>query len=305
MAKRRRTFRPAQQSGGGEETMAYRIFTDAAADPGQFAAHVEVIPMTVRIGGRDFLYGPGGNLTVREFYRLRGKGMPVQTAGISPESYRRAFTPCLERGLDLVYLSFSSGLSGTYASARLCARELREQYPDRQILCVDTLCASAGQGFLVREAAQRQAAGFSAQELAGWAEDHRLAVCHWFTVDTVTYLRQGGRLGAAVAAAGTALNINPLLHLDRGGRLALAGRARGRKNAIEMQAQKLRNGWEPNCGRRVSVAHAADPAGAEQLRCAIAREFPKAEIDTVEIGPVIGAHTGPGMLAVLYWGSNR
>ena len=147
----------------------YRIFTDATSDLTEALLSglpkVEVIPMPVRIGDTDYLYGPGGDITVKQFYELQRSGLFASTAGINPFTYETAFEPVLAEGLDILYLCFSSGLSGMIQSARLCIDELSERYPERRIVCIDTLCASAGEGFLVLEAARKQAEGLSLDAL--------------------------------------------------------------------------------------------------------------------------------------------
>ena len=291
--------------------MAYQIFTDATADLSEDLLSgcppVGVVPMDVEVGEASYTYtyGPGGNLTTPDFYTMQRAGQFAVTSQINPETYRAAFEPALREGRDVVYLSFSSGMSGTIQGARLCAEELREAYPERTVLCLDTLCASAGEGFLVREAALRQKEGLDAQALAAWVETRRLQVCHWFTVDTFTHLRHGGRVSAASAAVGSMLQIKPLLHVDESGALKVAGKPRGRAGAIQAKLKRMEEGWRPDLGKLVVVAHGDCPEDADRLRQKIAERFPEAEIWTTEIGPVIGAHTGPGMLAVLYWGDNR
>lgn len=288
---------------------AYQIFTDATADltdlPMKGLPPVEIIPMNLEIGGHEYTYGPGGNITVEEFYNLQKANKFASTSQINPDVYKKYFEPCLRGGKDILYLCFSSGLSGTIQAAMLCIQELQESYPERKIVCIDTLCASIGEGFLVRESARKQSEGFTLAELSQWVTEHRLQVCHWFTVDMFDHLRHGGRVSGAAAAVGTALNIKPLIHVDELGKLAVAGKPRGRKRAIAVQMEKLEQGWMPELGKLIYIGHGACPEGAEQLRREIAARFPDAEIYTLDIGPVIGAHTGPGMLAVIYWGSNR
>lgn len=196
-------------------------------------------------------------------------------------------------------------MSGTFQSAQVCAEELREEYPDRQIVCLDTRCASAGEGFLVCEAAQRQAGGYTIEELSEWVIQHRLEVCHWFTVDVFDHLRRGGRVSAGTAVLGTALQIKPLLHVNQNGELAVVEKPRGRKQAIKAQLAKMEQGWLPEMGRTVVVGHGACPDGAQALQEAVQERFPEAKVLTADIGPIIGAHTGPGMLALIYWGNTR
>lgn len=289
--------------------MDYQLFTDVTADVCREMLEglppVEFVPMEVTLGEKAYTYGPGGNLTVAQFYAGQRAGSFATTSQISPGVYRDIFEPCLRAGRDILYLCFSSGLSGTIQNAMLCIRELEEEYPERTIRCVDTLCASAGEGFLVREAARKQQEGLDLEELAAWVEEHRLLVCHWFTVDTFDHLRHGGRVSAMAAAAGTLLQIKPLLHVDAEGKLQVAEKPRGRRRATESQLARMEQGWKPELGRMVVVGHGDSPEEGAALCAEVSRRFPEAEIYTADIGPIIGAHTGPGMLALLFWGSTR
>lgn len=287
----------------------YQLFTDATADMSsellEGLPSVEIIPMQVEVGGSEYTYGPAGNITVAEFYRLQREGSFATTSQINPEVYLRYFEPYLQQGKDILYLCFTSGLSGTFQAAQMCIQDLQEKYPERKIICIDTLCAAAGEGFLVRETLKKQAEGLTLDELSSWVLERRLQVCHWFTVDVFDHLRHGGRVSAAAAALGTALQIKPLLHVDQEGKLAVVEKPRGRKRAVAAQIAKMKQGWMPELGKLVLVAHGDCPEGAEQLHAEVSAQFPDAEIYTVDIGPVIGAHTGPGMLALIFWGSTR
>lgn len=287
----------------------YQIFVDTTADicsemleglpPARF------IPMDVEIAGQQFQYGPGGNLTVEQFYALQREGNFARTTQISPGMFLSWFEPVLQAGQDLIYFPLTSGLSGTCQSAEMCMEDLRKQYPERTIVCVDTFCVSAGQGFLLQEILRKKAAGLSLEELADWVRQNRLHVCHWFNVDVFEHLKQGGRVSAATAALGTALQIKPMLRVNDEGKLEIVDKPRGRKRAIAAQVARLNAGWMPEAVNTVIVAHGDDLEGARMLREEILASQPDAHIYTVPIGPIIGAHTGPGMLATVYWGNNR
>lgn len=287
----------------------YQIFTDATADlTSKLKAglpYIHIISMDVEIGGTVYCYGTPDGITATEFYRLQQEGNFAKTSQINPETYFRCFEPYLHRGIDVLYLCFSTGLSGTFQSAMLAVEELQKQYPERKIICIDTLCASVGEGFLVREAARMQAEGLTIEELADWVMRRRLKVCHWFTVDTFTHLKHGGRISSSAAFIGTALNIKPLLHVDEQGRLQAIEKIRGRKKAIATQATRMEQGWEPALGKTVLIGHADDLDAAEILKERVEELFPNAEVQIAEIGPIIGAHVGPGTLALIYWGNNR
>lgn len=289
--------------------MGYRIFTDATADlNGGLLTEsplAEIIPMDVVIESKAYKYGADGGLTADQFYKELRSGKYAATSQINPAVYEEYFEKALLDGQDVLYLGFSSGMSNTCASAELAASELRKLYPERKIFCVDTLCASVGEGFLVCEAVKRQKQGITLESLVQWIEENRLKVCHWFTVDTFEYLKHGGRVSAAVAAIGTKLNIKPLLHVTEEGALQVREKPRGRKQAASFLLKKIEEGWEPESGRRIVIGHGDELGRALELKEKIRAKFPEAQIYIADIGAVIGSHTGPGMLAVIYWGRNR
>ena len=289
--------------------MNYQIFTDAMADLDDIMLsglpHIEIISMDIEVDGKLFTYGPQGNLSVKEFYEMQRNDKFANTSQVTPDVFKRSFEPYLKQGKDILYLGFSSGMSGTMNSANIAKLELEEHYPDRKVLCIDTLCASVGEGFLVMEAARRQEAGISLLELTDWVMEHRLEVCHWFTIDTFKHLQHGGRVSAVSAMAGTVLNIKPLLHVDKEGKLDVAGKPRGSKQALKIKLQHMEEGWNPALGKLVVIGHGDDIQAAETLKEEVASQFPEAEIYIADIGPVIGSHTGPGMVALIYWGNNR
>lgn len=288
--------------------MNYQIFTDATADMNDAMLAefpIRMISMNVNLGDRDYVYGPDGNLDIQDFYAQQRNGKFASTSQISPSTYLEQFTPVLEAGTDILYLCFSSGLSETYSAAQLTARDLAGAFPARRIVVIDTLCAAVGEGLLVYEAARKQAAGWSMDELIAWVEAHRLEVCHWFTVDTFDHLRHGGRVSGATAAVGSLLNIKPLLHVDAAGKLETMAKPRGRRQAMTQQLAHMQNGWKPELGNFVLIGHGDVPEEAENLKAAVLEMHPEAEVQTAWIGPVIGAHTGPGMLALIFWGSER
>ena len=285
---------------------SYRIITDVTADiPSSMAPEVTFLPMPVTIAEKTYLYGSSDTITAEEFYALQRSGEFASTAQITPTMYMDEFTPYLEQGEDVLYLCFSSGLSGCWGSVQVAAQTLQQAHPSRRIICLDTLCASIGEGFLVMEAVKKQREGFSLDELAAWVERARLSVCHWFTVDGFTHLRHGGRVSPATAAIGSVLSIKPLLHVDEEGKLLVAEKPRGVKAAMNAQLKRMKTGWSPDLGKQVLIGHGDCLKRAEELGAKVAEAFPEAEIAYSVIGPVIGCHTGPGMLALVYWGENR
>lgn len=287
----------------------YQIITDATADicPEMLSGlpKVSVIPMNIVLDGNSFTYGPEGNISIEKFYEVQRNGKVANTSQINPAVYFDYFEKCLKNGVDVIYLCFSSGMSGSFQNAQISASELKEKYPERKIICIDTLAASVGEGFLVREAARKQLEGMNIEELADWVLKHRKLVSHWFSVDTLEHLRHGGRISAATAVMGTVLQIKPLLYVSDEGKLQMKDKVRGRKLAIKKQLEKLEKGWLQSEGSLIVIGHADVPDRAEELRTEIKEQFPNAEIYVAPIGAVIGSHTGPGMLVLAFWGNDR
>ena len=289
--------------------MTYQIITDATADLNDELLsglpEVRIIPMNVQVNGREYLFGPGGNIDCDEFYAFLRSGQFASSSQINPATYREYFEPILQEGRDLLYLCFSSGLSKTLESARMAIAELQEDYPERTILCLDTLCAAVGEGLFVMEAARKQMQGMDIHSLYNWLEEHRLNLCHWVTVDTFDHLKHGGRVSATSAAMGTLLGIKPLIHVDENGKLVAVGKPRGKKKALEALVSNMEKGWQPEISKQVIIGHGDSLEVARELRDLVAARFPEAEILIAPIGPVIGAHAGPGVMTVFFWGNNH
>ena len=289
--------------------MSYQIITDATADLNDELLNglpeVKIIPMHVQVGGKEYLFGSGGNINTEEFYGFLRSGQFATTSQINPETYREYFDAILKQGMDVLYLCFSSGMSKTIQSAQMAIAELQEDYPDRTILCLDTLCAAVGEGLFVMEAARKQAQGMGIHELYSWLEAHRMNLCHWVTVDTFDHLKHGGRVSATSAAMGTLLGIKPLIHVDEKGKLVAMGKPRGQKKALQALLSNMEKGWMPEISRQVIIGHGDSPEIAKELRDMVAMRFPEAEIYIAPIGPIIGAHAGPGVMTVFFWGNNH
>ncbi|MEG2221842.1 MAG: DegV family protein [Oscillospiraceae bacterium] len=283
----------------------YQILTDSTADLDAAtlaAPGLTVIPMPITLDGTSFHhYGDYRELSSADFYAALRAGKEVQTAQINILAYLRAFLRELRAGRDVIYLCFTSGLSGTIQSAQMVIAVLREKYPQRKILCIDSLCASIGQGFFVRGAVEQQSAGLSFDQLSDWAEGHKRLVAHWFTVEDLHHLHRGGRLSKTAAVAGTMLQVKPILTLDAEGKLTIAGKVRGTQKAYRTMVDTMRDTAAELSGQTLYIGHGDNPQGAQKLEDMIRAEFAVGEIFTVPIGPVIGAHTGPGMVALVYW----
>ncbi|MBQ2597608.1 MAG: DegV family protein [Oscillospiraceae bacterium] len=238
------------------------------------------------------------------FYQKMRSGGVARTSAINMDTFKQSFTPFLEQGKDLLYISFSSGLSTTFQSSRLAMEELREQFPERKLMTVDSLAASAGQGLLVKLAVDRKNAGASIEEVKRYVENTRLHVDHWFTVDDLVYLKRGGRVSAAKAFVGGLLNIKPVLHVDNDGHLINMSKARGRKASLKALADKFGE-LVLDRDEQIFISHGDCLDDAKELE-RILRENYGAKVSLItEIGPVIGAHSGPGTMALFFVGRER
>ena len=240
------------------------------------------------------------------FYDRMRKGGVARTAAANVETFKRAFEPWLKQGKDLLYIGFSSGLSSTVNSGALAARELTESYPERKLLVVDTFAASAGFGLLVYLTVQEKRKGASLEEAAKFVEDHRLHLCHWFTVDDLVYLKRGGRISAAAAFVGGVLNIKPVLHMDNPGHLINMFKVRGRRASVKALADKYGElAIHPGPDDTVFISHGDCIEDAKLLERMLAERYgAKVQLITY-VGPVIGSPSGPGTLALFFLGRER
>ena len=287
----------------------YVIFTDSSCDlPAELARELElvVLPLTLTLGGKEYAnYLDGREIGFGEFYGRVRQGETAVTSAANAEGYVTQMKPILEEGRDILLLVFSSGLSSTYQSALLAVEELREVYPERKMLTVDTRCASMGQGLLVYLTAQKRAEGLSIEEARDWAEKERERLSHWFTVDDLMYLKRGGRLNAATALVGTALGIKPIIHIDDEGHLVNVGKARGRRGALSALADRVAElAVEPE-KYPVFISHGDCREDAEALGRMVKQRLGVKKVVISYVGPVIGAHTGPGVVAIFFVGKHR
>ena len=232
---------------------------------------------------------------------VREGEMPT-TSAVNPDGWANAMRPVLEAGKDVLCLCFSSGLSTTYQSAVIAAEELKEEYPDRTINVVDSLCAALGQGLLVWHACAHRDAGESLAEVTAWVEANKLHICHWVTVEDLNHLKRGGRVSAATAMVGTMLNIKPIIHVNDEGKLVSVAKTRGRKAAIDYITKKV---GEATDKEMVFVGHGDCPEDAEVCAAILKEKYGVRNVHIGYVGAVIGAHTGPGVLVTFFLGEKR
>lgn len=285
----------------------YVILTDSSSDltPALIKeTGVKTLALTFLLDGRSYKNTPdGSDISFENFYTLLRDKKDVKTSAVNQETFLVMMKTELEEGKDILYIGFSSGLSATYNAGAIIAKELAEQYPDRKIYTVDSLCASLGQGLLVYLAAMKKKAGASIDEVYAFCESIKLNVCHQFTVDDLMFLKRGGRVSAVTAVAGTMLSIKPVLHVDNDGHLINIAKARGRKASVHALFDKMKATYKKEY-KEVFISHGDCIEDAEYLASLIKEEY---GVDCVigYVGPVIGAHSGPGTLALFYIGSER
>ena len=283
----------------------YILVTDSACDilPEKLAEwNVQMIPLA-------FLFTDTNKEQkdheepIREFYEAMRAGRVAKTSCVNEEAFEAVFTPVLEAGQDILYLGFSTGLSATCENGKKVAERLAAKYPERKIRAIDSLAASAGEGLLLYLGVKNRDAGMTLDENADALEADKLHICHWFTVDDLVYLKRGGRVSAAAAVLGGALNIKPVLHVDNEGHLIKITQVHGRKKSIRKMAEKLGETILPDSP--VFISHGDCIEDAEMLRDILKNEYGK-EVDLITyVGSVIGAHSGPGTLALFFRGKER
>lgn len=268
-------------------------------------AEIEVLPLTFTMEGRTYAHYPDWREMPREvFYGKMKSGVPATTAAANVAELSEAMERHLRAGKDVLFLCFTSGLSSSRDACEIAAAELREQYPERTVETVDTLSAAVGQGLLVLLAGQARLRGKSLREVRDFVLDTRARIAHWFTVDNLSTLKRGGRISTAAAAVGTMLQIKPILRVDEEGRLASVDKARGRKASMQSLVRRM----EESALRPVKIAmiaHGNSPEDAEELRQQIEKRLHPEEVLIVPLGPVIGAHVGPGFLALTFLAEHR
>jgi DegV family protein with EDD domain len=286
--------------------MPYDIITDSSANlPDAYIERygLHILSLEFIVDGISYRGYTEGEITDnKQFYSMMREGKVVKTSLVSLNEAGDVLRSCFDRGRDVLYLGFDSALSGTYEAVSSHMRQVQEsEYPERRLRCVDTLAAALGEGLLVVEAAEKKRAGASLDELASWAQDNRLHFAHWFTVEDLNYLQRGGRLSKGAAFAGTLLNIKPVLHVDDEGRLVPVQKVRGRKKSVQALFERYaETAREPRAELPVYISHGDCLEDAQQLAQLVRDGYGAADIVINDLDPVIGAHSGPGTLALFF-----
>ena len=284
------------------------IFTDSCCDlPRSFVEenNIQVMHLRVNIQGRDIPDDLGISIESKNFYDLIRQGEMPTTSQVNVNTFEDNFRKYIKEGYSIIYIGFSSALSGCVNSARIAKENIEEEISDADITVIDTKSASLGLGLIVYNAVNMLKAGKEKSEIVNWIEDNKLKVNHWFTVNDLYHLKRGGRLSGTVAVVGTILSIKPVMHIDDEGRLIPASKVKGRKKSIKVLKEILVDKIACPEEQTIFISHGDCIEDAEYLKELILNEVKVKEVIINNVGPVIGSHTGPGILALFFMGSNR
>lgn len=287
----------------------YVIITDSSCDLSSQLAEelgLAVVPLTVRMEDKEYAnYLDGREINPTEFYQKIKNGISCQTSAVNSQLFVECMESFLQEGKDILYLAFSSGLSATYQNGQLAVRELKEKYPDRKIFAIDTLCASLGQGLLCYLCVKEKEKGKTIEAVKDFAEDSKQNVCHWFIVDDLNHLRRGGRISTTTAIVGSMLSIKPVLHVDKEGRLMKMETVRGRKAALKRLVDHMEKTATDPQNQTIFISHGDCQEDAQYVADLIKERFGVKDFFIHFIGPVIGAHAGPGTVALFFMGTEK
>lgn len=284
----------------------YIITVNSTVDTGKEwlkERNVPVIPLKYTIDGQEYtdMYG----LSDKEFFQKLREGKMSVTSQINPEEAKEMLEPYVKDGKDVLHLAFSSALSGTCNSMKIAAEELQEEYPEAKVIVVDTLCACMGEAMLLYYALKQKEAGKTIEEVAQWAEENKLHVCHNVTVDDLFHLHRGGRVSKTAAVLGTMVKVKPIIHMDDNGALQVIGKERGRKKSLHKivdMAVERSEGWDNEI---IMITHGDCLEDAEYVAKLVREKMGVENVFIHNIGTVIGSHTGPGVVATFCMGNKR
>jgi len=286
------------------------ITTDTTSDlPDDYISkhNITVLPLTYVLEG--ITYTQENGLEFSEFYEKMKNGSMPTTSQVNPSQAKEIFEKLNNEGFDILHIAFSSALSGSYSSAKIAAEEMNEEYPDCKIIVVDSLCASLGEGLLIHKAVMLKESGKTIEEVVEWMEANKLHVCHNFTPMDLFHLYRGGRVSKTAAILGTMINVKPILHVDNEGRLIPINKVRGRKKSlitlVDNMEKQIGSYVEENKRDGVFIGHGDTPEDAQFVADLIKERFGIESFLIDYVGPVIGAHTGPGILALFFMGESR
>ncbi|OTN88802.1 hypothetical protein A5819_001294 [Enterococcus sp. 7E2_DIV0204] len=288
--------------------MTFKLMTDSCCDlPYTYleANDVDFISMTIQLNGKELVDDLGKTFDYDWFLQeIKIGGMPT-TSQVNVGRYIEFFRPFVEKKTPILYLAFSSGLSGSYQSAMQAVDILKEEYNDAEIYVIDTKAASLGEGLLVSEAIQLKADGHSLEDILLWLSENKMTVHSWVTVDDLKHLERGGRISKAAAAIGGLMSVKPIIVVDKQGKLQNVGKVRGRSKALKKLADETVKEMIEPLKQTVFVAYAGDLKSAERVKTLIEEKIQVKEICLYPLGPTITSHTGNGCVAVFSRGEKR
>lgn len=289
--------------------MSFEIVTDSSSNLPEYLTiqyGLHILSLVFFVGEQEYNgYIKGQTMDHTQFYNMMRNGQDVKTSLVNIDTTKRLMEDLLLQGKDILYIGFSSALSGTFQAVSMIMEELKETYPDRQIYAVDSLCAALGEGLLVHYAASLREEGKSIDEVYQWTLDNRLNLCHWFTVDDLFFLKRGGRISSTSAVIGSLLSIKPVLHVDNDGRLIMMEKARGRRKSLDsLVDHMIETAIDPQ-NQVVYISHGDCLEDAEYVAKQVKDKLQVKEVMCHVLDPVIGAHSGPGTVALFFMGKNR
>ena len=281
----------------------FHIYTDSSCDlPKEMVEQYDLRVMQLEVIIDDKEPVLNRDIEAKAFYQQLRDGANAKTAAVTPGYFEEHMRKSLEEGVDILYIGFSSGLSTTYNSGAMILKELQEEFPERKMFHIDTLCASVGQGLLVHYAALQREAGKSIEEVYEGVMEMKDKVHHQVTVDDLFFLQRGGRVSATVAVAGSILNIKPMIVVTSEGKLENVAKARGRKKGMKELVEYMKATADVDAWKYVFISHGDCLEEAEAVKTMVEEEYPGVEVIISDVGPVIGAHTGPGVIALCHMG---
>ena len=289
--------------------MAYQIVTDSACNLTEEMIDefgLEILPLTFMVDGvQHQSYLKGEKTDLKQFYTMMREGKVITTSLPNMQESEKTLRAIADSGKDILYLGFSSALSGTYAATELLLKQIAFDYPDRTFISEETFAASGGQGMLVYLACKKAKDGASIEEVAQFVRDTRDHLCHWFTVDDLMFLFRGGRVSRTSAWAGTLLNIKPVLHVDNAGALIPMEKVRGRKKSVKALVDHMEKTAIDPKSQTIFITHGDCIEDVEALKAEITERFGITDFVVNYVDPVIGAHSGPGTLALFFVGTEK
>ncbi len=289
--------------------MSFEIITDSSANLPESMIdeyNLHVMSLVFRVNGQEYFgYVKGETIDLSKFYKMMREKENITTSLLNIEDCMKFMKRLLEQGKDILYIGFSSGLSGSYQVGDMVAKQLKEEYPERKIYTVDTLAAALGEGLLVYLACKKRQEGCSIEEVYQWVLDNRLKLCHWFTVDDLFFLKRGGRVSQTSAIVGSILSIKPVMHVDDEGHLILMEKVRGRKKSLEGLVKHMEETVIDPENQHIFISHGDCLEDAQYVEKLVRERWNVKDVLIHILDPVIGAHSGPGTVALFFLGSKR